>query len=148
MMIQGPVRLVWVDKRPTFGDQIHNTRLLTPRLIDAWVAAWIHVAGRPDWVILKTHTHGAPNGASVLGPAMHEGLQYLEERYNDGKNLILHYVTARELYNIIKAAEAGETGDPEQYRNYLVAPPRYDASVSILDASDELREAVYKTYTD
>jgi hypothetical protein len=35
---------------------------------------------------------------------------------------VLHYVTAREAYNLVKAAEAGCTGDPEQYRDYLIPP--------------------------
>ena len=33
-------------------------------------------------------------------------------RYNDGTNYVLHYVSAREVYNIVKAAEAGKSGDP------------------------------------
>jgi len=31
-----------------------------------------------------------------------------------------HHITGR----IVKAAEAGETGDPGQYRDYLLPPPR------------------------
>jgi hypothetical protein len=50
--------------------------------------------------------------------------RYLESRYNDGKRYVLHYVTAREAYNIVKAAEAGEQGDPGRYRDYLLPPPR------------------------
>jgi len=46
--------------------------------------------------------------------------EYLENKYNDGISYKLHYVTAREMYNIIKAAEAGENGDPGQYRDYEV----------------------------
>jgi hypothetical protein len=36
---------------------------------------------------------------------------------------VLHYVTAREVYNIIKAAEAGLTGSPHDYRDYELPPP-------------------------
>jgi hypothetical protein len=35
----------------------------------------------------------------------------------------LHYVTAREAYNIARAAEAGHSGDPNDYRDFLVPPP-------------------------
>jgi hypothetical protein len=35
----------------------------------------------------------------------------------------LHYVTAREAYNIVKAAEAGKAGDPNAYRDFEVPPP-------------------------
>ena len=34
---------------------------------------------------------------------------YFEQQYNDGVNCVLHYVTARELYNMVKAIEAGES---------------------------------------
>lgn len=71
-MIQGPVRPIWIDGRPTFGDAIHNRRPLTRRLIDAWVETSIHVAGRQNWIIVKAQTHGAVNGKVVLGDAMHE----------------------------------------------------------------------------
>ena len=47
---------------------------------------------------------------------MHE---YLQDTYNDGVAWRLHYVTAREMYNIVKAAEAGETGDPGRCRDYV-----------------------------
>ena len=48
---------------------------------------------------------------------------YLEKAYNDGTRYILHYVTTRELYNIVKAAEAGESGNPDQYRDYILDKP-------------------------
>ncbi len=35
----------------------------------------------------------------------------------------LHYVTAREAYNIVKAAEAGKSGDPNDYRDFEIPPP-------------------------
>jgi hypothetical protein len=53
---------------------------------------------------------------ALLGPAMDETLSYLETAYNDGVRYCLHYVTAREMYNIIKAAEAGASGNPAVYR--------------------------------
>jgi len=146
LMIQGPVRPVWMEGRLTFGDVISDHRPPTKRLIDAWIATSIHVSGRPDWVIVKAHTHGAPNAAVVLGDPMHQAFTHLETAYNDGSSYVLHYVTARELYNIIRAAEAGEAGDPDQYRDYAVSPPRYDASPDILEASEELKEAFSRTY--
>ena len=36
---------------------------------------------------------------------------------------IQNCVTAREMYNIAKAAEEGEKGEPGQYRNYEILPP-------------------------
>ena len=35
----------------------------------------------------------------------------------------LHYVTAREAYNIAKAAEQGHSGDPNDFRDYVIPQP-------------------------
>ena len=37
------------------------------------------------------------------------------------RNIKLRFVTAREAYNIVKAAEAGLSGDPEKYHDYIIA---------------------------
>src|SRR5262249_38086850 len=84
----------------------------------------IHVEGRPEWVFVKIHTHGAPESqaASLLGDggrALHQALAH----YNDGRRWQLHYVTAREMYNVAMAAMEGRAGNPAEYRDYLLAPP-------------------------
>ncbi|NLE74974.1 MAG: hypothetical protein GX604_10160 [Actinobacteria bacterium] len=147
-MIQGPVRPIWVNGRLTFSDSINSRRPPTRRLIDAWIGASIHVAGKRDWIIVKVHTHGTTDAEVVLGGAMDEGFSYLESVYNDGARYVLHYVTARELYNIICAAEAGEVGSPDDYRDYVIEPPSYDPTPDIVEASQELQAAVAKTYRD
>jgi hypothetical protein len=35
----------------------------------------------------------------------------------------LHYVTAREAFNIVKAAEAGHSGNPDDFRDFVLPPP-------------------------
>jgi hypothetical protein len=94
------------------------------RRVRSWVSQNVHVAGRPEWVFVKVHTHGAQEdtAASLLGPggaALHDALA----RYNDGAAWTLHYVTAREMYNIARAAMDGKTGDPGAFRDYVLAPP-------------------------
>jgi hypothetical protein len=37
--------------------------------------------------------------------------------------LRLHYVTAREAFNVAKAAEAGHAGNPADYRDFVLPPP-------------------------
>ena len=49
--------------------------------------------------------------------------EHMRERYNDGEKWLLHYVTAREMYNIVRAAEDGHSGNPGDYRDYEVLPP-------------------------
>ncbi|HZO15734.1 MAG TPA: hypothetical protein VFB62_20820, partial [Polyangiaceae bacterium] len=95
--------------------------------VESWVDQNIHVAGRPEWVFVKVYTHGAPEpqAASLLGDggrALHDALA----TYNDGARWKLHYVTAREMYNIALAAMDGKTGDPHVYRDYRLPPPPID----------------------
>lgn len=93
--------------------------------VRAWAAQAIHVRGQPNWVFVKVHTHGAQESQtqSLLGPgglALHTALL---DHYNDGQRWKLHYVTAREMFNIARAAMDGKTGDPDEYRSYLLPPP-------------------------
>lgn len=60
---------------------------------------------------------------TLLGSAAHAMHNHLEQKYNDGHSHVLHYVTAREMFNIVKAAEAGHTGDPHAFRDFLLSPP-------------------------
>jgi hypothetical protein len=86
----------------------------------------IGVAGRPEWVFVKVHTHGAieRNADVLLGDAMLRFHEALAE-YNDGRLWKLHYVSAREMYNLARAAMDGQTANPEQLLDYEVPrPPR------------------------
>ena len=62
---------------------------------------------------------------TLLGDHRHNMHSYLESKYNDGDNYVLHYVSAREMYNIAKAAEAEQEGNPNEYRDYILAKPLY-----------------------
>ena len=93
--------------------------------VDMWIDAGVHVAQRPDWIFVKMWTHGAQSDgyiAANLGVGMDAAMFYLEAKYNDGTNYVLHYVTAREAYNVARAAAAGQTGDPVQYDDYEIKP--------------------------
>jgi hypothetical protein len=97
----------------------------TPARLRTWVRQGIHVAGRPEWVFVKVHTHGAPEkqAASLLGEGGQMLHTELARRYNDGQRWKLHYVTAREMYNIAAAAMDGKSGDPNPFRDYLLPRP-------------------------
>ena len=98
--------------------------LPSPERIGQWLRCNIHVPGRPDWVFVKVHTHGAREENFEVNFGDHAEMMhaYLEEHFNDGRRFKLHYVSAREAYNIAKAAEAGRDGDPNQYRDFLIPP--------------------------
>lgn len=102
---------------------ISHTAIPTETRIRAWINQGIHVKGRPEWVFVKVHMHGARRRDydCFFGKIADNMYSYLEKNYNDGINWKLHYMTAREAYNIVKAAEEEKTGDPATYRNYNVA---------------------------
>ena len=131
MIVQGPLGLNWRERRWGLLPRIENADVRagcppTPARVDAWIRTAVHVQGRPDWIFVKIHTHGTQEGDmdTLLGSAADAMHAHLERNYNDGERHVLHYVTAREVYNIIKAAEAGEQGDPHAYRDYVLPRPR------------------------
>ncbi|MGA2552063.1 MAG: hypothetical protein ABSF50_18100 [Burkholderiaceae bacterium] len=132
MLIQGPLGLMWSRRKFGILPRIENADVRTSSppteaRIDSWVNTGIHVADRPEWIFVKVHTHGTQerDTDTLLGEPMHRAFSYLESRYNDGKDWKLHYVSAREMYNIAKAAESGKTGDPGGYRDFVIPRPTY-----------------------
>jgi hypothetical protein len=108
------------------GD-IHPARPASPNRVDRWIRANIHVPERPDWVFVKVFAHGISSPADeevAVGPTFDRTLSYLEQRYNDGHHYVLHYVTAREAYNLVRAASDGVQGEPQSYLDYVIPPYR------------------------
>ena len=128
LIIEGPLALV--PRLSRIPLRLENASITghdpgVPSRLRSWVAQNIHVQGRPDWVFVKVHTHGAPedNAASLLGEGGRVLHRELTTRYNDGTRWKLHYVTAREMYNVAMAALSGHSGDPHAFRNYRLQPP-------------------------
>src|SRR5690606_32460238 len=111
MMIQGPLALDWKHRRLVIWPRIENADIAPCDIpIEERVAIWVdqrvHVSGRPEWVFVKVHTHGAieANADWLFGGELERLHLHLESHYNDGVRHVLHYVSAREMYNIVKAA--------------------------------------------
>jgi len=125
MIIQGPLTLNWGNRKYGILPRIENSEIRvnnppTIDRIDLWIKQHICVKGRPEWIFIKVHCHGTQekNMSFLLNEGLERMFSYLEQKYNDGKKYFLHYVTAREMYNIIKAAEAGYQGKPGDFRNF------------------------------
>uniref|UniRef100_Q02BK8 Polysaccharide deacetylase n=1 Tax=Solibacter usitatus (strain Ellin6076) TaxID=234267 RepID=Q02BK8_SOLUE len=132
MIFQGPLLLVPSWRATLFigidDGNIHPAAPVGPDRVDTWIRSRIHVKGRPDWQFIKVHGHGAESeedATESLGPRFDSALTRFEQRYNDGVRYVLHYVTAREAFNLVRAAADGKTGDPRLYYDYLI--PRYAA---------------------
>ncbi|WP_443147787.1 hypothetical protein [Nitrospira sp.] len=122
MLIQGPLGLNWKARKLGFLPRIENGELSGDNppsndRVDLWIKTHIHVQGQPNWIFVKLHTHGAsePNMDVLLGEPMDRMWTYLETTYNDGRRYCLHYVTAYELFQMVKAAESRAMSDPTHY---------------------------------
>jgi hypothetical protein len=115
------------------GD-IHPAMPANATRVQRWVNARVHVAERPDWVFVKTWGHSASTREDMeefLGGHFDAALAELERNFNDGRRYVLHYVTAREAYNLAMAAASGAKGDPSAYYDatipmYVASRPRVD----------------------
>jgi hypothetical protein len=134
MMFEGPlifapslnIRHLFVDLDD--GD-IHGVGHASPARVDRWIRANVHVPSRPDWVFVKLFAHGistSEDAEACLGEDFDVALSYLESTYNDGTQYVLHYITAREAYNLARSAGEGVVGPPQQYMNAYVKP--YEAN--------------------
>jgi len=130
LLIQGPLALDWRNRKWGVVPRLENGVIggndpPTPQRAELWAGQHVHVQGVPRWVFVKVCTHGCldVNRDTVLGEPMKSLHEHLQSRFNDGVNWRLHYVTAREMYNIVRAAEDGADGDPGQFRDYEVSNP-------------------------
>jgi hypothetical protein len=127
-MIEGPLSL---RVRPAArflrieNADVTGNNPATPERVHSWVSRNIHVEDRPEWVFVKVHTHGAQEAHTdaLLGGGARRLHETLAAHYNDGQRWALHYVTAREMYNVAIAAMAGRSGNPADFFDYQLAPP-------------------------
>jgi hypothetical protein len=122
LLIQGPLALNWRSRKWGLVPRLEAGNIAghcrpSPARARLWLDQRIGVVGRPDWVFVKVHTHGCQEGNfnAALDGTLHQALAQLPVQ--------LHYVTAREMYNLVKAAEAGHAGNPNEFRNFLLPPP-------------------------
>jgi hypothetical protein len=121
MMIQGPLYIDWQHGYLETA-AIEDGNPFTPRRLRYWLSANVHVAGRPDCVIIKLHTHGMQSRETILGAPMQRLFAQLETCCA-ANGTRLHYVTARELFNFVRAVEDGFDGDPNDVLDFEVARP-------------------------
>jgi hypothetical protein len=140
MLIQGPLLVGW--KRGRWGRRpciengcIQASQPPTAERLDLWLKARIRVPQRPDWLFVKLHTHGATeaNQRVLLADPMVQFHEMLARRARADSNFHIHYVTAREMYNLARAAEAGWGASVADARDYELTRGTYRPS-TVADA--------------
>lgn len=127
LMIQGPLVLNWINRKWGIFPRVENSCLQETQLpsmlrLDLWLKAAVHVPMRPDWRFVKLHMHGAPEDAhhALLGEPMVRFHEALAERAANDSKFRYHYVTAREMYNLVRAAESGFRGTVAEALDYEI----------------------------
>ena len=123
LMIEGPLmlsfaqpgrRLICVETGSLSANNppsMHRLRL--------WKRAAIAVKGKPNWLFIKLQCHGMDprDKEAMLGAPMRQFLRDLIEGAHQ-RSETLHFVSAREMVNILLAASDGREGNPGDYRDY------------------------------
>jgi hypothetical protein len=93
-----------------------------PARVDSWIRANVHVRGQPNWLFIKIEIADFVETMSdrVFLQSLNEMLSFFGYAYGDGVRYRLHFASARETYNIARAAEAGREGDAGEYRDYMI----------------------------
>jgi hypothetical protein len=141
--VQGPLMLDF-DRRARNGfGRFENAALTGPnppglRRLRLWKKAAISVQGRPDWLFIKIHCHSMDphQRESVMGKFMQRFLSELTEGAKDRREII-HFVTARQMVNIIWAACDGREGNPGDYRDYRLKLARDLSDVARKNAESQ-----------
>ena len=125
MLIQGPLVLDWSRRRWGLVPRLENGCIQgsQPPHINRmanWLTARVQVPRRPDWFFVKLHTHGAHEASHevLLGEPMRQFHRDLADLARVDPRFHYHYVTAREMYNLVKAAEDGWNGSVADALDY------------------------------
>ncbi len=136
MLIQGPLVLDWGQRKWGLLPRLENGCLQpsqppTLHRLHLWLKARVQVPPRRDWFFVKLHMHGAREKDSdvLLGEPMVRFHQVLANEAAADPRLHYHYVTAREMYNLAKAAESGWQGSVAEARDFVLTARANGASI-------------------
>jgi hypothetical protein len=89
-----------------------------------WLKAGVTVKGRDDWRFIKLHAHGCqePSTDMLLGEPMRRFHEALAEFATLHPWFFYYYVTAREMADLVRQAERGETQPVFGRKSFGVKP--------------------------
>ncbi len=124
LIVQGPLlidlRRTLRSAHPVFENgAITGANPPTMHRLALWKQAQVRVLGRPDWLFIKVfcHSMNPTQKDAVIGDSFRHFLAAAVGGAPERKET-LHFVTAREMANILLAACDGRAGDPGDYRDY------------------------------
>jgi len=127
LCLQGPLCLNLTHRKFGIIPRIENGCLandipMTAHRVQLWAKQKIHVRGRPDVIFIKLYCHGAQDDTieSFFKYDMLNTIYTLLREFCDANNHCLLYVSARQMYNIVKGLEADPHRLPENLRDFLL----------------------------
>lgn len=125
LCIQGPLCLNFKSRKFGLLPRIENGRLahntsVSKERIDLWIRQHIHVQGRANILFVKLYSHGTQEKdmnfffeQGVLNTLFTNLEEFCEER-----QFQLRYISARQMYNVIKGIEETKPSSPEDLFNF------------------------------
>ncbi len=115
LMVQGPLELNWRSRKWGVLPRIENGEIShdnppTAHRTELWGRPGIGVAGRPEAVFIKVHSHGLQDRnlkAFFDGGYLDRLYSFLTERYSERNGHRLFFVTAREMYEAVRSLASG-----------------------------------------
>jgi hypothetical protein len=135
LMIQGPLLLDWQRRRLGIFPSVENSCLQMSQQpdrtrVDNWIKAGISIPSQPSWRFVKLHTHGVwePNQEVLLGESMVRMHDELARRSAADPNFRFHYVSCREMANLVLAGGDVTRPTTEAMQTPYAAPPTWAAA--------------------
>lgn len=119
LCIQGPLGFNAQTRKYGIIPRIENGCLsadipVTKARIKIWLQQHIHLSGRPDVIFIKLHTHGTQE--KIMDYFFNQnGLDYLYTQLESicaSPDYRLYYVSARQMYNVVKGLEIDPYASP------------------------------------
>jgi hypothetical protein len=125
LFVQGPLVMNYGERKWGLVPRLENGCLQASQppdiqRLDLWLKARIQVESRPDWFFVKLHAHGAPEDAHeiLFGETMARFHEALATYASSRPRFYYHYVSAREMANLVYAAQDGWQGSVNDARDY------------------------------
>lgn len=135
LIVQGPLGLNWHRRKFGLMPRVENGDLtgVNPPTLERfrlWSQLCPTVLDGPPWIFVKLHTHGGirRNYDTLLGDVAHRFHREIGDESRRRSSMRYHYVTAREMVNLIHAAESGSRNSAQALAGGVLAPPPNQAA--------------------
>ncbi len=130
LIFTGPLGFDWTRRIkalpvPRIDDgALTANQALDEARFNRWMSANITVAGRSDWIFVKLYCHGFfdQDQSVCIGEDAKSFFGGLVENSERSGKYKIHFATAREAFNMVRAAVEGRRGEPGEYRDHVLRP--------------------------